>query len=385
MDRTEELVKATQLFQSIDRSKSEPKDVEQSAFILRAENIATDLEQNQKLVRRMHTLSDRKEFSNDPLHEMKSTSAKLQANITTIENSIAMLKKETTSAGQSNATAQHRKLILEFLDKTMRKQVSSYKEAVKTYSANVEQRNKRVEGKYGAMENAISIIPADITSKYAMFNVPSEPPSVGLNIGSQMRNRRGGAGGGFGANAGNSYVAEEFTEEVSFGSPPTSSSGMNAGTTSIASASAGTGVSAEDDYDNKKKYGKLGQMSTQPPGSGKGPSSGSTSRSKLNTAFTAGLSHGGGGYDRYRLQQAQQAESTIAQMGQLFSQMATLVSEQSEVIMRIEDDVESGLQETVEAQGHMQNVYDITKGNRGLILKIFAVLVGFIFLFLVWT
>ena len=72
-------------------------------------------------------------------------------------------------------------------------------------------------------------------------------------------------------------------------------------------------------------------------------------------------------------------------MGQLFSQMATLVSEQSEVIMRIEDDVESGLQETVEAQGHMQNVYDITKGNRGLILKIFAVLVGFIFLFLVWT
>jgi syntaxin 5 len=72
-------------------------------------------------------------------------------------------------------------------------------------------------------------------------------------------------------------------------------------------------------------------------------------------------------------------------MGQLFAQMATLVSEQSEVITRIEDDVEAGLQDTLEAQGHLQSVYEITKGNRGLILKIFALLVVFIFLFLVWT
>jgi t-SNARE complex subunit (syntaxin) len=72
-------------------------------------------------------------------------------------------------------------------------------------------------------------------------------------------------------------------------------------------------------------------------------------------------------------------------MGQLFAQMATLVSEQSEVIQRIEDDVESGLVDTLEAQGHIQQVYDITKGNRSMILKIFALLVVFIFLFLVWT
>ena len=72
-------------------------------------------------------------------------------------------------------------------------------------------------------------------------------------------------------------------------------------------------------------------------------------------------------------------------MGQLFSQMATLVSEQSELITRIEDDVEAGLHETLEAQGHLQTVHDITKGNRGLIIKIFLLLLFFIFLFLVWT
>lgn len=75
----------------------------------------------------------------------------------------------------------------------------------------------------------------------------------------------------------------------------------------------------------------------------------------------------------------------VRQMGQLFAQMATLVSEQGETLARIEDDVEAGLQETLQAQGHLQTVFDITKGNRGLILKIFGLLVFFIFLFLVWT
>ena len=75
----------------------------------------------------------------------------------------------------------------------------------------------------------------------------------------------------------------------------------------------------------------------------------------------------------------------FSQMGQLFAQMATMVSEQSEVIMRIEDDVEAGLEQTLQAQGHLQNVFEITKGNRSMILKIFALLVFFIVLFLVWT
>jgi syntaxin 5 len=72
-------------------------------------------------------------------------------------------------------------------------------------------------------------------------------------------------------------------------------------------------------------------------------------------------------------------------MGHLFSQMATLIAEQSEVIMRIEDDVEAGLQNTIEGNAHIQNVYDITKGNRSMILKVFLLLIFFVFLFLVWT
>jgi syntaxin 5 len=72
-------------------------------------------------------------------------------------------------------------------------------------------------------------------------------------------------------------------------------------------------------------------------------------------------------------------------MGQLFSQMATLVMEQGETLARIEDDVEVGLSETKEAHASMEQFYEITKGNRGMIIKIFLLLVFFIFLFLVWT
>ena len=72
-------------------------------------------------------------------------------------------------------------------------------------------------------------------------------------------------------------------------------------------------------------------------------------------------------------------------MGQLFSNLATLVMEQSESIARIEDDVEDGLQNVTEAHKSMLSFNEITKGNRGMITKVFGLLILFIFLFLVWT
>jgi syntaxin 5 len=82
---------------------------------------------------------------------------------------------------------------------------------------------------------------------------------------------------------------------------------------------------------------------------------------------------------------AERVESSIMKLGSLFSQMATMVAEQSETITRVEDDVEAGLMDTIEASKSMQDFYDVTKGNRGLILKVFALLIFFIFLFLWWT
>jgi syntaxin 5 len=72
-------------------------------------------------------------------------------------------------------------------------------------------------------------------------------------------------------------------------------------------------------------------------------------------------------------------------MGELFTQMSSLVMEQAETVLRIEDDVEVGLADTTEAHAGMLNVYEITRGNRGVIIKVFLLLIFFIVLFLVLT
>jgi hypothetical protein len=56
MDRSDELLRATQLFQSIDRSKNVVRGNEPSQFLVRSSRLSADLEQNGKLVQKMHTL-----------------------------------------------------------------------------------------------------------------------------------------------------------------------------------------------------------------------------------------------------------------------------------------------------------------------------------------
>ena len=77
--------------------------------------------------------------------------------------------------------------------------------------------------------------------------------------------------------------------------------------------------------------------------------------------------------------------SHIQQMGKLFSEMTSLVMEQSEVIGRIEDDVEAGFEDTKVAYSLITSTYEITKGNRSIIIKIFLLLIIFAVIFLVFT
>ena len=72
-------------------------------------------------------------------------------------------------------------------------------------------------------------------------------------------------------------------------------------------------------------------------------------------------------------------------MGKLFSDMASLVLEQGEVVSRVEDDVEAGLEDTRGAHDSIAATYEMTRGNRAMILKILALLVVFAVIFLVWT
>lgn len=58
-----------------------------------------------------------------------------------------------------------------------------------------------------------------------------------------------------------------------------------------------------------------------------------------------------------------------------------MISEQSEQIDKIEDDVEAASVDVLKGQNSIQEVYSLKKGNRPLILKVFGVLI-FVIIFM---
>lgn len=61
--------------------------------------------------------------------------------------------------------------------------------------------------------------------------------------------------------------------------------------------------------------------------------------------------------------------------------MQTLISEQSEVIDKIEDDVEAAALDVQAGQDSISHVYSLKKGNRPLIIRVFGILI-FVIIFM---
>merc|ERR1712071_349463 len=78
---------------------------------------------------------------------------------------------------------------------------------------------------------------------------------------------------------------------------------------------------------------------------------------------------------RLRLEEARKAERSIAELTQIFGKMASLVSSQEEVIENIEYDVENAYMQTEGASKEIGKLYEMKQGNRGLILKVFGILI----------
>lgn len=87
-------------------------------------------------------------------------------------------------------------------------------------------------------------------------------------------------------------------------------------------------------------------------------------------------------YQTARADAVRQVESTIVELGQIFNQLATMVSEQGELVQRIDANVEDTVINMEAGQNQLMIYYNSIAGNRSLILKVFAVLLAFLVL---WT
>lgn len=76
-------------------------------------------------------------------------------------------------------------------------------------------------------------------------------------------------------------------------------------------------------------------------------------------------------------------ESTITELSGMFSQVAVMVSQQQEVAIRIDDNMEESLASVEGAQGALLKHLHSVSSNRWLILKILLVLIIFLVVFII--
>jgi syntaxin 5 len=71
-------------------------------------------------------------------------------------------------------------------------------------------------------------------------------------------------------------------------------------------------------------------------------------------------------------------ESTIAELGQIFTQLAQMVAEQRETVQRIDADTVDIASNIGGAQRELLKYYASISSNRWLMLKVFGVLIVFV-------
>ncbi|KAL1532469.1 Syntaxin-32 [Salvia divinorum] len=87
-------------------------------------------------------------------------------------------------------------------------------------------------------------------------------------------------------------------------------------------------------------------------------------------------------YMQSRAEALQNVESTIHELGSIFNQLATLVSQQGEIAIRIDENMEDTLSNVEGAQGALLKYLNSISSNRWLMIKIFFVLIFFLMVFL---
>ncbi|GMQ06677.1 hypothetical protein CsSME_00051166 [Camellia sinensis var. sinensis] len=87
-------------------------------------------------------------------------------------------------------------------------------------------------------------------------------------------------------------------------------------------------------------------------------------------------------YMQSRAEALHNVESTIHELGNIFTQLATMVSQQGELAIRIDENMDDTLANVEGAQGQLVRYLNSISSNRWLMIKIFFVLIVFLMIFL---
>ncbi|MPC27817.1 Syntaxin-5 [Portunus trituberculatus] len=77
-------------------------------------------------------------------------------------------------------------------------------------------------------------------------------------------------------------------------------------------------------------------------------------------------------------------ESTIVELGQMFTQLATMVKEQEELVHRIDANVDEAEMNVEAAHHEILKYFKAISSNRMLMIKVFGIMIVFFVIFVVF-
>lgn len=83
-------------------------------------------------------------------------------------------------------------------------------------------------------------------------------------------------------------------------------------------------------------------------------------------------------YIQQRSTAIESIETTIAELGQIFTQLANMVAEQRETVQRIDADVDDVMANVSGGHRELLKYYASISSNRWLMLKVFGILIVFV-------
>ncbi len=86
-----------------------------------------------------------------------------------------------------------------------------------------------------------------------------------------------------------------------------------------------------------------------------------------------------------RARAVEDIESTISQLGGMYSRLVHLIQEQEEVTLTIDSNMDSALEHMESGHSELLKFYDTIKGGKWLIIKIFAILIAFLVFFMIFV
>ena len=89
-------------------------------------------------------------------------------------------------------------------------------------------------------------------------------------------------------------------------------------------------------------------------------------------------------YFEAREQAVSEVEVTISELGKLYKRLATMISEQQELVERVDEDIENAVSNAEKAQNALLKTYESVSSNKGLYMKILAILTLFILFFVLF-